>query len=122
VRARPVLGLGYGRYRHAAVPYYAAHPDADRRSHAHSDYLQIAAEAGLTGLAAFGLLYAVALRKGWETVARAPDPGVWAAAAGAWAGVLGFLVGGLTQYNFGDNEVALTMWVALATLARCAAP
>jgi len=42
------------------------------------------------------------------------------AAAGAWAGVLGFLVGGVTQYTFGDAEVAIAMWTALALLMRCA--
>src|SRR5439155_1610090 len=52
VHERPVLGLGFGRYRTAAPPYYAAHPAADRRSHAHNNFLQMAAEAGLTGRAA----------------------------------------------------------------------
>ena len=118
VHERPVLGLGFGRYRTAAPPYYAAHPAADRRSHAHNNFLQMAAEAGLTGLAAFGLVYATVLRRGAEAIARAPDPATWAAAAGAWAGVIGFLVGGLTQYTFGDAEVAIAMWVALAILAR----
>jgi len=118
VHERPVLGLGFGRYRTAAPPYYAAHPAADRRSHAHNNFLQMAAEAGLTGLAAFGLVYATVLRRGAETIERAPDGATWAAAAGAWAGVVGFLVGGLTQYTFGDAEVAIAMWVALAILAR----
>ena len=78
----------------------------------------MAAEAGLAGLAAFGLVYATVLRRGAETIERAPDGATWAAAAGAWAGVVGFLVGGLTQYTFGDAEVAIAMWVALAILAR----
>jgi len=122
IHAHPVLGLGFGRYQRAALPFYTAHPDADRRSHAHSDYLQIAAEAGLTGLAAFALLFAAALRAGWPAIADAPDAATRAAAAGAWAGLLGFLAGGLTQYNFGDNEVAIAMWVALAVLMRLREP
>jgi O-antigen ligase len=122
VREHPVLGLGFGRYREAAKPFYAAHPEADRRSHAHNNYLQIAAEAGLAGLAAFCLLYAAALRLGWDALAHAPDAGTWVTAAGAWLGILAFLVGGLTQYSFGDNEVALAMWVALAVLVRCREP
>src|SRR5204863_318208 len=105
-----------------ALPYYTTHPLADRRSHAHSDYLQIAAEAGLTGLAAFALLFAVALRRGWTAIADAPDATVRATAAGAWAGIVGFLVGGITQYNFGDNEVAIAMWTALAVLMRLREP
>jgi O-antigen ligase len=118
VHDHPLLGLGFGRYRTNVAPYYDAHPEADRRSHAHNNFLQLAAEAGLAGLAAFTLLFAVALRTGWPAVRAAPDADSWAVAAGGWAGLIGFLVGGLTQYTFGDNEVALTMWVALALLLR----
>ena len=122
IHDHPVLGLGFGRYQRAALPYYTTHPLADRRSHAHSDYLQIAAEAGLTGLAAFALVFADALRRGWTAIAGAPDAAARAAAAGAWAGLVGFLVGGITQYNFGDNEVAIAMWTALAALMRLGEP
>jgi len=66
------------------------------------------------------LVFATALRKGWTALARAPDAVAWTVAAGAWVGILAFLVGGLTQYTFGDNEVALTMWVALGVLMRAA--
>lgn len=118
VRAHPLLGLGYGRYETAARPYYTAHPDADRRSHAHNNFLQIAAEAGLVGLAAFGLMFGVALWVGAGAVRHAADAQSWSTAAGAYVGVIGFLVGGLTQYNFGDNEVALALWFALAVLVR----
>ena len=120
IHDHPVLGLGFGRYRAAATPYYDAHPEADRRSHAHSNYLQIAAEAGLVGLAAFGFLFATVLRVGWRAIVRAPDAAAWATAAGAWVGVLAFLVGGVTQYSFGDNEVALAMWTTVAILMRTA--
>ncbi len=120
VRAHPILGLGFGRYQTAAAPFYDRYPAADRRSHAHDDYLQVAAESGLAGLAAFMLVYATALRRGWRAVAGAADAARWAAAAGAWVGIVGFLVGGVTQYNFGDNEVAVAMWVALAVLMRVA--
>lgn len=117
VRAHPGLGLGFGRYQRAAKPYYAPYPDADRRSHAHSNYLHIAAEAGLVGLAAFALLYATVLVRGWSAVS-AGGPDAWVA-AGAWVGVVAFLIGGLTQYTFGDSEVALTMWATVAVLMRC---
>jgi hypothetical protein len=119
IHARPVLGLGFGRYRQAADAYYDAHPDADRRSHAHSNYLQIAAEAGLAGLAAFGFVLARVFVLGLEAVRRADRPALWATAAGALAGLAGLAVGGLTQYNFGDAEPAIAMWVAIALLMRC---
>jgi O-antigen ligase len=119
VHDHPVFGLGFGRYQRAARPYYANHPNADRRSHAHNNFLHIAAEAGLAGLGAFGLFYATALRRGWEAIRAGGDRDVQAVAVGAWAGLVAFLVGGLTQYNFGDAEVAIAMWTALALLMRC---
>lgn len=115
---RPVFGLGFGRYRKAARPWYERHPTADRRSHAHNNFLQVAAEAGLVGLAAFTLLFATILRFGIETVRGCRDPVGGATALGATLGIVGFLVGGLTQYSFGDNEVAAAMWATTAVLMR----
>jgi O-antigen ligase len=114
----PVLGLGFGRYQRVARPYYDRHPDADRRSHAHNNFLQIAAEAGLVGLAAWVLVFATALRFGIETVRHTSDPAGHATALGACLALVGFLVGGLTQYTFGDGEVAIAMWATLAVLMR----
>jgi putative inorganic carbon (HCO3(-)) transporter len=120
IHDHPLLGLGFGRYKIAALPYYDRHPDADRRSHAHSNVLQIAAEAGLLGLAAFCLLFAVILRRGFDAVCAATDGGQWATAAGAWVGIATFFLAGLTQYSFGDAEVVIPMWLATAVLMRCA--
>jgi len=119
IHDHPVFGLGFGRYRVAARPYYRVWPAADRRSHAHSNLFHIGAEAGLLGVAAFCFLFAVLLRRGWDALAAASDDGVRATAAGAWLGIWAFLIAGLTQYNFGDNEVATAMWVTAALLMRC---
>ena len=118
IRDHPWVGLGFGRYHRAARPYYSATKAADRQSHAHNNFLQIAAEAGLFTLAAFALLFATGLRFGLDGVhGRAPPAPT--TAAGAWGGIVGFLVGGLTQYTFGDGEVVLGMWCVLAVLLRC---
>ena len=118
IHEHPVFGLGFGRYQAAAQPYYDRHPAADRRSHAHNNFLQMAAEAGLAGLAAFVLVFATAIRFGVEAVRRARDPDTQSAAFGGCLALTGFLVGGLTQYTFGDAEVAIAMWAALAVLMR----
>jgi O-antigen ligase len=117
VHDHPLLGLGFGRYQRVARPYYDRHPLADRRSHAHNNFLQIAAEAGLVGLAAFTLVFVTALRFGVEPLASG-DAAVRATALGGCLAIVGFLVGGLTQYSFGDNEVAAAMWATLAVLMR----
>jgi hypothetical protein len=120
IHDHPLLGVGFGRYKAAATPYYDRHPAADRRSHAHSNVLQIAAEAGLIGLAAFCLIFAVILRRGFVAISGAHDGGQWATAAGAWVGVATFFLAGITQYSFGDAEVVIPMWLATALLMRCA--
>ncbi len=120
IHDHPVFGLGFGRYKAAATPYYDRHPAADRRSHAHSNVLQLAAEAGLVGLAAFCLLFGVILRRGFATVRAATAPEHWATAAGAWVGIATFFLAGFTQYSFGDAEVVIAMWLATALLMRCA--
>lgn len=118
IHDHPVFGLGFGRYQAAALPYYRKVEAADRRSHAHSNFLQIAAEAGLLALAAFGLVFATGLRFGFEgIIGRAPP--ARATAAGAFGGIVGFLIGGLTQYTYGDGEVVLAMWCVMAVLQRC---
>ncbi len=120
IHDHPLLGLGFGRYRGRAMPYYDRHPEADRRSHAHSNVLQVAAEAGLLGLAAFCLVFAVILRRGFAAIGTARAPAEWATAAGACAGIVTFLLAGLTQYSFGDAEVAIGMWLTTAVLMRFA--
>jgi O-antigen ligase len=114
----PVLGVGFGNYDHRMIPYYERHGRADRRSHAHNSFLQIAVEAGLVGLAVFTGLFILAFARGWRTIAhcRAAPDGRGATAIGAVLGLVGFLVGGLTQDTFGDSECVMAMWFALAVL------
>jgi O-antigen ligase len=118
IRDHPLLGVGFGNYRHAARTYYDRHPGADRRSHAHNTFLQIAAEAGALGLAAFCYLCGSILVSGWRLLKRVARESreLWAPAAGAWLGVIAFLVGGLTQHTFGDSECVMPLWFAMAVL------
>jgi O-antigen ligase len=118
LREHPVLGVGFGNYDRAMRAFYARRPAADRRSHAHNTFLQIAVQAGLLGLAAFVGLFGSVLARGLVVLRRLRDErdSRWATAAGAWLAVVGFLVGGLTQDTFGDSECAMAMWVAVAVL------
>ena len=72
------------------------------------------------GLAALCLVFAVILRRGFGAIASARSPGEWAAVVGGCTGMVTFLLAGLTQYNFGDAEVAIGMWITTALLMRCA--
>jgi O-antigen ligase len=108
-RERPLLGWGYGNYKKFRDSYYQRYSQANTSAHAHNNFLQMWVEAGLFGLAAFLGLFVVILRKGWQTYRHAQEP-TKTLALGLVLAVVGFLIGGLTQYNFGDAEVVLVLW------------
>jgi len=130
-RDHPLSGVGledlkpvYDRYRP---------PEArERAGHLHSVPVQIAATMGIIGLIAFALLYAGLVRCAASglsgTLRRARDavPGADPArlAAGVRLGVLGalagFLVAGLFEWNFGDEELLypLYLFAGMAWAAR----
>ncbi len=67
IRDHPFTGVGLNNWP-TVFPYYARYDDGRFANQAHNDWAQLAAEAGLAGLAAFGLLFAVALRRGLRDV------------------------------------------------------
>ena len=78
---------------------------------------------GAIGLAAFLLVFGRVLRLGWrgyKTLPPMDEPGR-SLTLGTFSAVVGFLVGGLTQYNFGDAEVVIYLWFTVALLLRLAA-
>ncbi len=122
-RERPLLGWGYGNYKSIRQAFYARYPDADTTAHAHNNFLQTQVDGGLVSLAAFVALFAVIVGHGWHghrALGAATEPARSLALALLLA-VVGFLVGGLTQYNFGDAEVVIYLWFTVGLLLRLAA-
>jgi O-antigen ligase len=115
-RERPVLGTGPGGVRRE-YPRYAL-PDAvkKRTSHVHSTPLQILVERGVLGLAAWLAIWAAFFVKGVGLLRRLPAEalGERSLVIGSLAAVVGFLVGGLSEYNFGDSEVVMVAWALMA--------
>ncbi len=115
VQAHPFVGVGpdgvkdnFQRYRPDAYV-----PDAFY-GHLHNNLLQIAAERGLPGLAAFVWLLAAAMIHMFRRARAADDhgwPGAYLA-RGALAATIAFVVAGFSEYNFGDSEVAM-LWLFL---------
>ncbi len=122
-RERPLLGWGYGNYKTVRQPFYDRYPDADTTAHAHNDFLQTQVDGGVVALVAFVALFVVILVRGWRGVRALgpPDEPFRSLVAAALAAVIGFLVGGLTQYNFGDAEVVIYLWFTVALLLRSVA-
>jgi putative inorganic carbon (hco3(-)) transporter len=92
----PLLGVGIGNYA-AVYPEYALPRWDDPLGHAHNYYLNVAAETGFVGLAAYLVLWAAAFWQSWRAVRG--SRGLWQSVA---AGLLGMLVA-LSAHNLFDN-------------------
>jgi O-antigen ligase len=84
--------------------------------HLHNNLVQIAAERGVLGLAAWLAIWIAFFVQAGRIYARLPATrdDDRALVAGSLAAVGGFLVAGLFEYNFGDSEVIGLLWVVMA--------
>jgi O-antigen ligase len=116
-RDHPVTGVGLADL-HSVYERYRVPAAREGAGHLHSVPIQIAASMGLIGLLAFAWLYASLLRTagtGLRPMLRAPDVEA-GLRLGALAGFVGFLVAGLFEWNFGDEELLYPLFT-LAGLA-----
>ncbi len=116
ISERPLFGIGPGMVEHR-YPVYR-HPTAPRfqAAHLHNTFLQIAAENGLTSLAAYLWLMAAGVHlayRGWRD-----DGGARGPRADLYLGVLlvlaGFNVAGLFEANWRDSEIQRLVLFLLA--------
>lgn len=120
IKERPLFGWGYGNYKRFRDSYYQRYPQADTTAHAHNNFLQMGVDVGLIGLAAFVWVFWSILVRGWrayQRLRREAEP-LRTLTLGGVLSIIGFLFGGLTQYNFGDAEVVIVMWAMTGLLMR----
>jgi O-antigen ligase len=118
-RDHPWTGVGMGAMREMEKRYRAPNsPIAPERrlSHLHNNIVQILAERGLIGLAWWSVIWLVFLWQGWQIFCQSTSPGGRdpALVAGSLACVIGFLVAGLFEYNFGDSEIVTIIYFVMA--------
>jgi len=122
-RDHPLTGVGL-QDLHALYDQYRSADSHERAGHLHNAYVQIAASMGVLGLAAFAWLYTSLLRAagagpgGLRGLAARTRAGGLAAGLrlGVFAALVGFLVAGLFEWNFGDEELLYHLY-ALVGLA-----
>jgi O-antigen ligase len=95
-------GVGLGNWP-TVFPYYARFDDGRFANQAHNDWVQAAAEAGVIGLIAYSLLFAWAIRKGFQNL---------------WGlGLVFVFVHALFDYPFQKPQIAALVFAMLAAEA-----
>jgi len=106
----PILGIGYGQYIQAYQTQYIS-PLAKEKTlqHAHNNFMQILAECGLVGFAAFILLlgyFSYFALKGWTAEKNF--------ACLLFLCILwGMMLHGFTEYNFETSVTSKVLWYSL---------
>jgi len=118
-RDHPWTGVGL-QDLHPLYDQYRAPESVERAGHLHNAYVQIAASMGVVGLAAFAWLYASLLRTAWGGGLRNRSGLGAGVRLGVTAALVGFLVAGLFEWNFGDEELLYHLYtlVGIAWASR----
>jgi len=120
-RDHPITGVGLMDL-HAIYQRYQDPAAREPAGHLHSDFVQIAATMGIVGLLAFAFLYGGLFRAAASGIrAQAQRGGIAAGLRlGVSAALIGFLMAGFFEWNFGDEEL-LDLLYTLVGLAWAAA-
>jgi O-antigen ligase len=106
----PVTGTGDGEM-HAMYREYVPDAIKDEGGHLHNTYIHVLASHGLIGGAALLFLFFGLARYFIRTYLVHRKTVTGTLALGASAAFIGFLVNGLAEYNFGDHEIVLILWM-----------
>ncbi|NOR15060.1 MAG: hypothetical protein GQ544_05110 [Candidatus Aminicenantes bacterium] len=115
IRDYPVFGTGPNTV-HVIFqrPQYGLSEEARDNVHLHNNFIQIAAERGIPTMLAWVAFLVWALFALVKQL-KNKDPSQRPYSAAALAALLGMVVAGLFEYNFGDSEV-VTLFLYLLTL------
>ena len=121
----PIFGIGHMENYRRLDEYFiklGIDPETAFHSHAHNIYLEFLAGTGVLGLFCFlGILvyFIVLAYKLWKKI-PSEDPRDRALALGALGALVSLAVGGLTENNFNDSEVAHSIIFIMATIVALA--
>ncbi len=116
VADNPVTGVGQNSFPLAYPDYRSPEVKEPNISHLHNNFLEIAAERGLPGLAAWMSVWMVAI---WQLIitwlkSKNSDDETKTGLAVGIAGIAAFLSAGMFEYNFGDSEIQMLYYLILS--------
>jgi len=114
IKHHPFIGVGvntfslnYGKYKTRNAEKYAHTPDT---IYAHNIYLQMAGETGLLGLGVFIWFLFLIFKNLADTYFKLKDEYLRAVALSLLAGLIAFLINGLTETSLYNARVAMAFW------------
>ena len=109
----PIFGVGVANF----VNYYPDYGDSQALDHAHNIFLNMLAERGVLGLAAFGLVLVVMFRSLASALRNAGSTVDRTLAAGLIAVFGGYLAHSLLDVSYYDYKILLLFWVMAGSAA-----
>ena len=112
LRDHPIFGAGLRGYAIVMRPYVTT-PKGLPELYAHDIFLSMWVELGLLGLAAFAVMLAMLLWKGWSAFSKAegfPRALLW----GTSAAFVAITVHGLFDTPYYDNDLSVEFWMLAA--------
>jgi O-antigen ligase/polysaccharide polymerase Wzy-like membrane protein len=112
VAVAPVFGIGLARFREVSGGFMnrallEVYPTGEN---AHNYFMQVAAELGVTGFAAFAAIVCIPVLRGVRALGRGPVDLVFAGIVGA---AIAFLITALTGHPFLTMAVTYPLWIVL---------
>ncbi len=119
IKKSPVLGLGINTYARNEPSFKVPHTTPDYQ-YAHNGYLQIAAETGLAGLAAFLAVLFCFFRTTSGVFFRAQQTLLGVLGLALSSGILAFLLHSFVETNLQSNQLRNLLWfvIGMAWAAR----
>jgi O-antigen ligase len=109
----PVFGVGDIDLREMYVRFATAE-NPEKHGHLHNVPLQILVTLGTVGFLAFVALFVRIAQTEWRSYRRAREDWLTGSITlGALGVFVGFLVMGMTEWSFGDQEVVLLLWISV---------
>ncbi|UCD85136.1 MAG: O-antigen ligase family protein [Deltaproteobacteria bacterium] len=119
IKDYPIVGVGPGGYSTGQKEYRITEKEKKTSwCHAHNNLLQELADNGIIGLLSYLWLWCVIFKVGIATLLRISGGQGYRRTflLGAIAGLVGFHIEGMFEYNWGDSEVALLMWLVVGIM------